>query len=174
MHTKTNYGFNGSAIQYKGLITVYLRLAIGVGFLSAVADRFGWWGPPGTPDVAWGHFHNFLTYTARLNPWIPGGWIPAIGWAATVCEICFGVMLIIGYRTRLAAVLSGLLTLAFAIGMVCGLGIHPPLNYSVFVVSAGAFLLAGVDRYPLSLDCWRETASDPVAGGAAQGHDMAA
>ena len=61
-------------------------------------------------------------------------------------------MLIVGYRTRLAAVLSGLLTLAFASGMVFGVGIHAPLNYSVFVVSGGSFLLAGVRRYPLSLD----------------------
>ena len=138
-----------------GVVTLYIRLALGIGFLSAVADRFGWWGPPGTPNVAWGNFGNFLAYTAKLNPWFPRGWIPAIGWAATVGEICFGLMLIIGYRTRLAAALTGLLTLAFAVGMVAGIGIHAPLNYSVFVVSAGAFLLAEAGRYPLSLDSWR-------------------
>ncbi|HVV71900.1 MAG TPA: MauE/DoxX family redox-associated membrane protein, partial [Verrucomicrobiae bacterium] len=154
---------NDLATRYRSFITLYLRLALGIGFLSAVADRFGWWGPPGTPNVAWGTFNNFLIYTAKLNPWFSGGWIPAIGWAATVCEICCGLMLIIGYRTRLAAVFSGLLTLAFAIGMVCGLGIHAPLNYSVFVVSAGSFLLADVGKYPLSLDSWRETMRYPVA-----------
>ena len=106
------------ASWYKELITIYLRLALGIGFLSAVADRFGWWGPPGTPNVAWGTFHNFLTYTAKLNPWFSGSWIRAIGWTATVCEACFGAMLVIGYRTRAASVGSGLLTLAFAIGMV--------------------------------------------------------
>src|SRR3954449_12002544 len=79
------------------VITVYLRLALGIGFLSAVADRFGWWGPPGTPNVAWGNFGNYLAYTVKLNPWFPRGRIPAIGWAATVCEVCFGLMLIIGY-----------------------------------------------------------------------------
>lgn len=171
MADERNYDLIG---RYKGPITVYLRFAIGIGFLSAVADRFGWWGPPGTPNVTWGTFHNFLTYTAKLNPWLPGSWIPAIGWAATICEIYFGVMLIIGYRTRLAAVLSGLLALAFAIGMVLGLGIHPPLSYSVFAVSAGSFLLADAGRYPLSLDNWRETTRHPAAGGPVQEHHIAA
>lgn len=62
-----------------GLITLYLRLALGIGYLSAVADRLGWWGPPGTPQVAWGNFQNFLLYTAKLNPWFPHNWIPAVG-----------------------------------------------------------------------------------------------
>ena len=31
-----------------------LRVALAAGFLSAVADRFGLWGMPGTPGVAWG------------------------------------------------------------------------------------------------------------------------
>ena len=160
MSNERNYSRIG---RYKGLITIYLRFAIGIGFLSAVADRFGWWGPPGTPNVSWGTMHSFLTYTAKLNPWFPVSWIPAIGWAATVCEICFGVMLMVGYRTRLAAVLSGLLALAFALGMVSSLGIHAPLNYSVFAVSAGSFLLADVGRYPVSLDSWRKTTKRPVA-----------
>ena len=178
MHIKTGRALHDWVTRREGLITVYLRLAIGIGFLSAVVDRFGGWGPPGTPNVAWGNLHNFLTYTAKLNPWFPGGWIPLIGWTATVCETCFGAMLILGYRTRLAAVLSGLLTLAFSIGMVCGLGIHAPLNYSVFVMSAASFLLADVGRYPLSLDSWREKARRGVAGGVAGGvapeHHLAA
>lgn len=140
--------------RYVDVVTVYLRLALGIDFLSAVADRFGLWGPPGTPSVAWGNFHNFLVYTAKLNPWFPASWIPTVGWIATLCEICFGIALIIGYRTRAAAVLSGLLTLAFAIGMVFGVGIHAPLDYSVFAISAGALLLAGAERYPWAVDSW--------------------
>ncbi len=112
--------------RYMGLITVYFRIAVGIGFLSAVADRLGLWGPPATPNVSWGNFHNFLAYTAKLNPWFPASWIPTVGWVATVCEIAFGSALIIGYRTRLAAVLSGVLTLVFAISMVFGVGIHAP------------------------------------------------
>jgi len=32
--------------------SVFLRLALGVTFLAAVSDRFGMWGPPGSPNVA--------------------------------------------------------------------------------------------------------------------------
>ena len=33
--------------------TVFLRIALGISFLSAVADRFGLWGAYGQPNVAW-------------------------------------------------------------------------------------------------------------------------
>jgi hypothetical protein len=36
----------------RGPATVFLRLALGVAFLSAVADRFGLWGPAGAKNVA--------------------------------------------------------------------------------------------------------------------------
>lgn len=141
---------------WTGSATVYLRLALGAGFLSAVADRFGLWGPPGSHLVAWGNMHNFFAYTAQLNPWFAANVAPTVGWAATWCEIVFGICLVLGIYTRAAAILSGLLTLAFALGMAFGLGIKAPLNASVFAVSAGSFLLACPARYPLSLDrLWR-------------------
>lgn len=133
--------------RWLGPVTLYLRIALAAGFLSPVADRFGLWGPPGAPLVTWGNFDNFLAYTARLNPWFPPGWIPAVGWTATICEAAFGTALLLGYRTRLAALLSGLLTLAFAAGMAFGLNIRAPLDYSVFAVSAGSFLLAEAGVY---------------------------
>jgi hypothetical protein len=34
--------------------TVFLRVAVGISFLSAVADRFGLWGAYGQANVAWG------------------------------------------------------------------------------------------------------------------------
>jgi len=132
--------------------TFYLRLALGAGLLSAVADRFGCWGPPGTALVAWGNFHNFLNYTTVLNPWLPASWIPSIGWSTTICEAAFGVALILGLRTKLAALASGLMTLLFALAMASTLGVKAPLNYTVFALSAGALLLAGVGPYPWSLD----------------------
>lgn len=160
--------------RFSGPATLYLRLALGIDFLSAVADRFGLWGPSGTPSVAWGNFHNFLAYTAKLNPWFPASWIPTIGWIATLCEICFGIALVVGYRTRMAAVLSGLLALGFATGMIFGIGIHAPLDYSVFAVSASAFLLAGAERYPWALDGWIRKTRSSVFGKAEQEHEVAA
>lgn len=142
--------------------TLYLRLALGIGFLSAVADRFGLWGPPGKALVSWGNFHNFLHYTAVLNPWLPASWIPSVGWVATICEVAFGIALILGLRTKLAALASGVLTLIFALSMTFAVGIKSPLSYSVFVCSAGSFLLARAGAYPWSLDSLMKPSGGPV------------
>lgn len=122
--------------------SLFLRVSLGVGFLSAVADRFGLWGPAGTPSVAWGNFHNFLIYTAKLNPWSPASFVPALGWLATLGEVIAGVALIIGMGTQIAALLSGLIALVFALAMTFVLGVHAPLSFGVFVYSAASFLLA--------------------------------
>jgi thiosulfate dehydrogenase (quinone) large subunit len=136
--------------------TVYVRLALGVTFLTAVTDRFGLWGPPGTSNVSWGNFGNFLAYAATLNPYLPTTWIPALGWVVTLAEVACGLALIVGFQTRKVAMVSGLMLLAFALGMTIGSGIKAPLNYSVFPASAGAFLLATCDHPPLSIDALRE------------------
>jgi len=55
----------------------FLRLALAAGFLSAVADRFGMWGPPGAPNVAWGTWQPFVEYVAKLNWFAPKHAIPS-------------------------------------------------------------------------------------------------
>ena len=52
--------------------TVLLRLALGISFLSAVADRFGFWGVYGQPNVSWGNYARFVDYTAKLNSFADG------------------------------------------------------------------------------------------------------
>ncbi len=120
----------------------YARIALGIGFLSAVADRFGFWGPPGATNVAWGGFTNFLRSTAKLNPYAPATAIPFLGWIVTVCETALGIALIAGFATRVVAALSGVLLLAFALGMSIGTGVKSAFDASVFAASAAAFLLA--------------------------------
>jgi uncharacterized membrane protein YphA (DoxX/SURF4 family) len=97
--------------------TVYLRLALAAGFLTAVTDRFGWWGPHGTENVAWGDFRHFLDYAAKLNPWFPAFWIPAVGWFVTAAELLLGICLLLGIRTRNTTFLAALLLFAFGCGM---------------------------------------------------------
>ena len=121
---------------------VAMRMALAAGFLSAVADRFGLWGPRGTPGVAWGEFANFLQYTATLLPYLPTTLVAIAGWAATVAEIVLGVALLVGMHVRLVALASGVLLLTFALAMTTTLGPEPPLSYSVWTAAAGAFLLA--------------------------------
>lgn len=84
------------------------RLAMGVTFLSPVADRFGLWGPPGTANVSWGNWDRFVAYSTRLNWYLPDALQQSMA----------------------------------ALAMATGLGIRAPLDYSVFVDAAGAWLLA--------------------------------
>jgi putative oxidoreductase len=131
---------------------LYLRLAIGLGFIYAVLDRVGLAGAAGQPNIAWGNWTSFLDYTHVLMPVLSKPLSDAMGLVATIAEVLFGVLLIAGFKTRLAAIGSGLLTLAFALSMVITLGLKAPFNYSVFAVSAGAFLLAGLPNYSWSID----------------------
>lgn len=139
-------------MQLRQIVPVYLRLALGVGFLSAVADRLGLWGPPGADGVAWGSFGPFLDYTAVLNPWAPAALVPAIGWTVTGLEVVVGVLLLVGYRIRITALAAGLMLAAFGVGMTWGTGLKSALDASVLSASAGALLLSIHPRSPLSLD----------------------
>lgn len=139
-------------MQDQVIQTVFLRVGLGIGFLSAVADRLGAWGPYGRPTVAWGNMEHFLSYVAKLNPWFPGAVIPAVGWIVTIGEFTLGILLLIGFETRWAARLSGWLLLAFGLGMTAGTGVKTALDASVFAASGGAFLLATVRGYGWSVD----------------------
>ena len=57
------------------------------------------------------------------------------------------VALLAGIYTRLAAYGAGSLLTCFALAMATGLGIRSPLDYSVFVDAAGAWLLAAAISY---------------------------
>ena len=132
--------------------TLLLRIGLGVGFLSAVADRLGLWGAFGQPNVEWGNFSRFLDYTHTLNWYLPAGMILPLGVIATGAEILFGLLLVIGWRTRAAALLSALLLLTFGVSMTLALGIKAPLNYAVLTGIGGALLLASRESFPFSVD----------------------
>ena len=130
-------------------VKIFLRLAISLGFLSAVADRFGMW----SRDVsAWGNWDNFVQYTAVINPWFPSSFVPTLAIIATSAEIVFAVCLLIGFKTELSAKLSGLLLLIFALSMTFSIGIKGVLDYSVFIASAGAFALSTIKEKYMELD----------------------
>ena len=126
---------------------VFLRLALAAGFLSAVADRFGLWGPPGAPNVSWGSWDHFVVYSTRLNWYLPDALQQPVAALATAGELAFAVALLAGLYTRLAAYGAASLLTCFALAMATGLGIRAPLDYSVFVDAAGAWLLAAVLSY---------------------------
>lgn len=123
------------------IAALYLRLALAAAFLSAVADRFGLWGAPGSAGVAWGDFESFLAYTASLVPFLPRTGVVVLGWIVTVAEVTLGVALLLGWKVRGAALASSVLLLGFALGMMIGDGVKAPFDASVFTASAGALLL---------------------------------
>ena len=120
----------------------FLRVALAAGFLSAVADRFGLWGPAGAANVAWGAWQPFVDYVAKLNWFAPPASTPILAWAATVAEVALSIGLLIGWQLRWFALAAGLLLLSFAITMTLALGVKAPLDFSVFAAAGGAFLLA--------------------------------
>ena len=135
-----------------GFSSVLLRFALGLSFLSAVADRFGWWGAFGQPNVAWGNFDRFVEYTGKLNWFLPHAVIPALAIISTFAEILFGLLLLAGWQTRITALCSGILLLIFGLAMTFALGIKAPLSYGVFSAAGGSLLLATCPVFPFSVD----------------------
>ena len=138
--------------KFASYAALLLRIGLGVGFLSAVADRLGLWGAFGQPNVEWGNFSRFFEYTHSLNWYLPAGMIPTLGIIATGAEILFGLLLLVGWHTRIAAMLSGLLLLTFGTAMTLALGIKAPLNFAVLTGIGGALLLANFEGLPFSVD----------------------
>ena len=133
------------------IVRLFARFALGASFLSAVADRFGLWGPYGAKNVSWGDFAHFVEYTRSVTALFPSSLTESLAWASTIGETLFGVLLIVGFKIRVTSVLSGCLLLLFAIGMATGLGIKTPFDYSVFSAAGAAFLLGfwEPDRFTL-------------------------
>jgi uncharacterized membrane protein YphA (DoxX/SURF4 family) len=139
--TKTRANFVASREVCARVAPLLLRWALAVTFLSAVADRFGIWGPPGAANVSWGDWPHFVAYTAKVNSFLPAVLAPTLAGIATAAELVLGVALILGVFTRPVAWASTILLALFAGAMTVSFGIKAPLNYSVFVDLAAAFAL---------------------------------
>jgi len=127
---------------------LFLRLAISVTMLSAIADRFGFWGD----NSAWGNWENFERYTRQLTFFLPETLSTFSAYTATFLEILFPLMLILGFKTKIAACGTGFLLLVFALSMSIALGVKATLDYSVWVGSSAAFLLATQKEFYFSID----------------------
>ncbi len=121
--------------------SLFARVALGVAFLSGVADRFGLYGR----GVGYGDFAGFMRYTAKVNSFMPAPTIPFLAWAATIAELFFGVALIVGVWRVWVALGSGILLILFGTAMAISFGIKSPLDYSVFSAAGAAFLVAAYE-----------------------------
>lgn len=131
------------------IATLFLRVALAAGFISAVAGRFNLWGKHVSVAQAW---TGFVNYTAEVNSFLPKNFIAFIAVLATMLEILFAIMLLVGFKTNYASFGSGILLLLFALAMAYTFGIKEPLDYSVFAASAAAFVLAAMPVCNWSVD----------------------
>jgi putative oxidoreductase len=138
--------------KFSSLTQLFLRLALGIGYLVPGFDRLGVWGKYGERNISWGNWQHFIKYAGQVMSFLPSSLVNVFAVMATIAEIGFGVLLLVGRWTRIAAIGSGILTLFFALSMAISFGIVSPLSYSVFTASAASFLLATLPTYKWSLD----------------------
>lgn len=131
---------------------LFLRIALSFSFLSAVADRFGFWGKPGNNGVVWGNWNNFVAYSNSVNSFVPESFGEVLAVSATVLEIILPLLLLVGYKVRQVAFLSGILLVSFASAMTISFGFKPPFDYSVWTGAGACFLLGSIGSYRYSLD----------------------
>ena len=144
---------------------ICLRVCLSAGFLSAIADRFGLYGPPGTAGVSWGDWAHFLQFVAYLNSFMPKALIPTIGVVETVIEFTLAVALLVGVYQRIVAWASAALLMSFAATMSIALGIRAPLGYGVFTAVGGALLLGAVASPRSTFFGEAHATASPATGG---------
>jgi uncharacterized membrane protein YphA (DoxX/SURF4 family) len=129
----------------RSLVPLFLRLALAVGLLAAVGARFGLIGAPAGFDA--------LTYwTTRLWGFAPASIVPILGWIVTTVELVLGLLLLLGLRTRPAALVTGVLFLAVAAAMSFRSGLEAPFHAAIFLTAAASFAVQAMGAGRLSLD----------------------
>jgi uncharacterized membrane protein YphA (DoxX/SURF4 family) len=125
------------------VVRIALRLSLAAAFLSAVADRFGWWAPFG--QGSWGSMGSFADYAHQLVPFASGWFLTVIVWGATATEATLGFLLLTGWRPRLVGAATCLVLMIFGVAMAVSLGMESPLSYSVFSAASAAAAYAMLD-----------------------------
>lgn len=125
------------------IVQIALRWSLATAFLSAVADRLGWWAP--FEQGSWGSMGAFADYAHQLVPFASGWLLTAIVWGATATETTLGVLLLVGWRPRLVGAATCLVLMVFGIAMAVSLGLESPLSYSVFSAASAAAAYTVID-----------------------------
>jgi uncharacterized membrane protein YphA (DoxX/SURF4 family) len=77
-----------------------------------------------------------------VNSFLPSSLAPALAVIATAAEGLLGIALILGIFRRPVAIASAVLFALFGGAMTLSFGVKAPLDYSVFVDFAAAFILS--------------------------------
>jgi putative oxidoreductase len=113
------------------------RVTIACAFLLALWSRFQ-------------NFPGFVRYTESVLSFMPLATIPLLAVAATVCEVSLCLAMLVGFKTRWASAGAAILLSMFATSMVIS-GLSQ-FEWAVYVLAAGAFVLATVNATFLSVD----------------------
>jgi hypothetical protein len=122
-----------------------LRIFIGVAFTGAICDRLGLFGGSGTPGVSWGNFKNFVAYTAQVNSFLPAALIPSLAAIESIIEGALGAAMMLGFSVRKVTLASAALLCCLGLAMTVSLGLASQFPFAVFVLTAGALVLATLD-----------------------------
>jgi len=90
--------------------------------VSVCGDNFG------QPNVSWGNFSRFVEYTGRLNWFLPHPIVSALAVIVTFAEVLLGLLLLVGWKTRITALCAGILVMIFGMAMTAALGVEAPLQ----------------------------------------------
>ena len=113
------------------------RVAIASAFLLALWNRFD-------------NFSGFIRYAGLVLSFMPAPVVPRLAVIATICEVGLCVSMFFGFKTRWASAGSAILLFMFATSMVVS-GLSQ-FDWAVYVLAAGAFMLATADATLLSID----------------------
>ncbi|MEV6561783.1 hypothetical protein AB0M22_39105 [Nocardia sp. NPDC051756] len=131
------------------VVSIVVRVVLGLLLLGSVADRFGLLGAPGAAGVSWGSFDAFVDYTRTLLPGFVSGLASPAAVAATIFEFGLGVALVVGLVPRITAAATAGLLAVFMLAMWTSLGFAAMSAYAVAVLAGGAALAAAAARKPV-------------------------
>ncbi len=131
---------------------LFLRLALSLTMLSAIADRLGYCGQ----NSVWGNWENFEKYTRQLTFFLPESLSNICAYSATFLETLFATLLILGFKTKITAYGTACLLFLFGFSMTLALGIKSTFDYSVWIGCAASLLLAQQSYYFFSIDSLKQ------------------
>lgn len=129
----------------RSLLALFLRVVLAAGLLAAVGARFGLVGAPAAFDaLTW--------WTARLWGLAPAALVSLLGWVVVGIELVLGLMVLLGLRTRQAALVAGVLLSAVAVAMALRDGLAAPFHAALFAVAGLSFAIHQIGAGRFSVD----------------------
>lgn len=137
------FDFGKSFPQRRGIY--FAKVGLAISYLSAVFDRFGFWGHLGETGVSWGSMTQFFKHVSTLCPWATENMIPVIGWVVTVLEAVIALSYIINVKNKLINIANIFLLILFIISMSLFQSIKIMINFNVIVCFSTALLIYFAD-----------------------------